>query len=212
MAWRTHNEVVNQMTRMMEKGSYGKHHRTMSNLCLFLAAFVLASQRAIAQDHAPARQILICVIEVQGGATWEQQSGKDAKDLASLLSGRILANKETIRAVPIFAWKRPDIEAQVEREGCDYTVEIDRYDSFDANNNLPANIPSSMAADAGPAAPSIGDRALVGYDMRAKGSRKSIRGGVAIPPMYHGRSHTLITPFPAWVTDIVKKLNRIEPK
>jgi hypothetical protein len=131
------------------------------------------------------------------------------KKLAAELSLLKLANASALLGIPVAGLDSRDADALLERDGCQYTVQIWRYESADGNYNLPAGLPD-IALPQEVAPMPVGDRDLILYKLRAPGRRKDIYTGSAYPPIYRSRSHILISPYPSMAAQVVKSLNRME--
>ena len=70
--------------------------------------------------------------------------------------------------------------AEIERLGCDYNIKIWYHKSVDDfDTNSPAGLPSPMPGASG--TQPIGDRAMVGYELRKAGSKKVLARASAPP-------------------------------
>ena len=144
-----------------------------------------------------------------GGGAQAGIAAIDVKKLAAELSLLKLANASALLGIPVAGLDSRDADALLERDGCQYTVQIWRYESADGNYNLPAGLPD-IALPQEVAPMPVGDRDLILYKLRAPGRRKDIYTGSAYPPIYRSRSHILISPYPSMAAQVVKSLNRME--
>jgi hypothetical protein len=102
--------------------------------------------------------------------------------------------------------------AEMERLGCDYNIKVWYHESVDNFANPPAEIPSTAAGT--PRPEPIGDRDMVGYELRKAGSNK-VLARANLPPrtVYVRQGRRVFNPYPQFANQIVKKLNivRLRP-
>jgi hypothetical protein len=119
-----------------------------------------------------------------------------------------LADPSAPFARVLLAEKTPKArDAEIERLGCDYIVRVwlhESADNFDANS--PAGIPNPMPGASAP--PPMGDRTVIGYELRKPASKKVLARATA-PPMtvYVRQGRRVFNPYLLFANQILKRLD-----
>jgi hypothetical protein len=145
----------------------------------------------------------VCVVQVKegfAGTDTHQERGVDAVGLITSLTQLKTKNGLPIRATSIRQMPRSEVDDEVDKQQCDYVVELWRHISVDdpgaGNYGAPYIQPS-------------GDRDMVEYQLRKAGTRKVLSSGSAPTQIIHGRNHWKSpSPYPVLAAAIVKRIDR----
>lgn len=172
---------------------------------------------ASAQTHS----LSVCIAQ--------DAEGYDALRLARQLSSRRLANGDSLSVVVITTKGLPaeeervltkqgipfarvvlkdhtarGLKAENEKLGCDYEIKVwfhENVDDFDTNS--PPGIPSPTTD-----VPLVGDRTVIGYELRSTQTHKVLARGAAPPlTIYVRQGRRVFNPYPLFANQIMKELN-----
>jgi hypothetical protein len=155
-----------------------------------------------AQDES----IHICVVQVTNGfagTDTTQEKGLDAIGLASSLMNLKTKNGQSIDATLIRQMPRAEVDDEVDKQQCNYVVELWRHINADD---------ADAGSQGGPAVPQSGDHDAVEYQLRRPGMRKVLASGSAPIVTYYrtapGYSRGSPSPYPILAAAIIKKIDR----
>jgi hypothetical protein len=144
----------------------------------------------------------ICVVQVREGFTgtdMTQEYGLDAIGLINNLTQLKTKNGLPIRATSIRQMPRSEVDDEVDKQQCDYVVELWRHISVDG---------AAAGNNGAPSVPPSGDHDMVEYQLRKAGTRKVLSSGSAPIQIIHGPNHWRSpSPYPILAAAIVKRID-----
>lgn len=183
---------------------------TIRRAIYFILCSLLLAAPIVSGQPSPLR---ICTVQPTEGfghagpggpSDW---GGAEANALAKELSTRKLLDGTPVQGVPIVRKTRKDAEAEAQRQGCPYIVELWWHESVDdIDTNSAPGIPSPVQRGN-----LMGDSDQIEYAMSGSDVRKVIARGSAPPPTVY-KTGRRVTPFPLFATQITAKLNHSRPR
>jgi hypothetical protein len=164
---------------------------------IMIVTVVTCTPHVLGQSHG----ITACVTQLEEGQDIAQLEGRDAKPLSEELSSRQLAKGIPITVAAIVGRSQHDIDAGIERAGCEYVIRVWRHESTTRLDDAP-----SQVANIGP----VQDQDTVDYEIRQSGTGKQVGTGMGLRPYRRGRTHLEITPYASLADRIVKQIDKRE--
>lgn len=171
----------------------------MNRKIVLLACAMLS---LLPQSRAQEAPTHICLVQLKQGFQGIDRSeiGSEAAGLFNVLTTMKTKNGLPISVTGIRQIPRTEVDAEVDKQQCDYVVEVWRHISVDD---------AAAGNDGAPFTPSSGDRDAVLYQLRRAGTRKVLSSGSAPKKVYHGPTHwSSPSPYPILATAIVKRIDR----
>jgi hypothetical protein len=155
--------------------------------------------------YAQVKPLKVCIYQYDEGydalRLARQLSSKEEQDLAESSAPfvRVLVTEKNAKVR----------DAEVERLGCDYDVQVSHDESINKfDKNSPAGMQNSSPEHSIPEQPDMGDR--IEYKLRKAGSKKVLSRDTERPRTVFVRQRRLVfDPYILFADQIVKKLNRV---
>jgi hypothetical protein len=164
---------------------------------------VFAALLPSAPLRAQEEPIHICVVQVKqgfAGTDTSQEKGLDAIGLINNLTKLKTKNGLPITAILIRQMPRAEVDDEVDKQQCDYVVELWRHISADD---------AEAGSQGAPFVPQSGDHDAIEYQLRKPGTRKVLASGSAPTETYYSRAHRRSpSPYPILAAAILKKIDR----